>query len=192
MNDMAQPPRVPFDATQITRPDPLLMHYYFYCALLSLPAFPLVLIQSWMRYATLRYRFDDEGVSMRWGVFFRNEVNLTYRRIQDIHLTANIVQRWMGLAKISLQTAAGSSQAEIVIEGVLQAEQLRDFLYARMRGAKDGHLTTQPVLAEIQNSAIKATETASATGVGNDEALRTLIDIRDSLQSLVRRQGGAS
>jgi hypothetical protein len=64
-------------------------------------------------------------------------VNLTFRRLQDIHLTHNLLQRWMGLATISLQTASGNAGAEMAIEGVLQAEALRDFLYARMRGARD-------------------------------------------------------
>ncbi len=77
--------------------------------------------------------------------FFKREVNLTYRRLQDIHLTHNLLQRWMGLATISLQTASGNAGAEMSIEGVLEAEQLRDFLYARMRGAKDDQRTIQPV-----------------------------------------------
>ena len=28
-----------------------------------------------------------------WGLLFRHEVYLTYRRIQDIHVTRNIVER---------------------------------------------------------------------------------------------------
>ncbi|MHC4419126.1 MAG: PH domain-containing protein, partial [Planctomycetota bacterium] len=65
------------------------------------------------------------------------EVHLTYRRIQDIHLTRNVIQRWMGLATVAIQTASGSATPEMKIEGILQAAELRDFLYSKMRGARD-------------------------------------------------------
>ena len=135
----SNPPRMvaEFDAFKLERPDPRLFQYYLWCALLTVPLSPIVFIALWFRYSTLRFKFDDAGVAMSWGVFFKQEVYLTYRRIQDIHLTRNLLQRWMGLAKISLQTASGSSKAEMAIEGVLQAEELRDFLYSRMRGAKN-------------------------------------------------------
>src|SRR5262245_41415184 len=93
-----------FDPRTITRPAPILMRYYVVIALLSTAGFPVVLIQRYLRYRTLRFRFDDEGISLSWGVLFRTEINLTYRRIQDIHLTHNIIQRWMGLSTIEIQT----------------------------------------------------------------------------------------
>ena len=74
---------------------------------------------------------------MSWGLLFRREVHLTHRRIQDIHLTRNVIQRWMGLATVAIQTASGSSTPEMKIEGILQAAELRDFLYSKMRGARD-------------------------------------------------------
>src|SRR6187431_816691 len=89
------------------------------------------------KYQTLRYHFDDAGISMSWGILFRREIYLTYRRIQDIHLTRNILQRWMGLATVSVQTASGSSSPEMSIEGLLEAEQLRDYLYGKMRGVRE-------------------------------------------------------
>jgi putative membrane protein len=100
------------------------------------PFFPFVLVPLYFRYHTMRYRFTDEGVSMSWGVLFRREINLTYARIQDIHLTSNFVERWLGLARIQIQTASGSARAEMTIEGVREVRALRDFLYSRMRGAR--------------------------------------------------------
>ncbi|MCA9192516.1 MAG: PH domain-containing protein [Planctomycetales bacterium] len=168
----------PIDPKLIERPDPILMRYYFLVALMSGPAFPFTLLALYFRYITLRYKIDDSGVSMRWGILFRKEVYLTYRRIQDIHLTRNFVQRWFGLAKISLQTASGSSQAELCIEGILAAEQLRDFLYTRMRGAKGSASTSTHAMP------------AQDPGPANlrDEATVALLGIRDALQQLVTRQ----
>jgi len=122
----------------IERPDSSLMTYYALAAIITGPAFPFVILPLYFRYHTMRYRFTDEGVSMRWGILFRKEINLTFARIQDIHLTSNFVERWLGLARIQIQTASGSAKAEMTIEGVPQFEGLRDFLYSRMRGAKGG------------------------------------------------------
>ena len=72
---------------------------------------------------------------MRWGVLFRREVHLTYPRIHDIHLRSNVVERWLGLGRLLIQTASGSAKAEMTIEGVLEFETLRDHIYERMRGA---------------------------------------------------------
>lgn len=120
----------------LERPISNLMVYYVLMSLLLGPFFFFMLIPLYFRYITLRYRFDEEGVHMRWGILFRRQINLTYTRIQDIHLMSNVVERWLGLARIKIQTASGSSQAEMTIEGIEASGELRDFLYARMRGTR--------------------------------------------------------
>lgn len=121
----------------IERPHQNLMWYYGLASLLAGPFFFIPLVPLYFRYHTMRYRFDADGVKMRWGILFRREVNLTYARIQDIHLTSNLVERWLGLAEVKLSTASGSSSAEMTIEGLLEYELVRDFLYMKMRGAHD-------------------------------------------------------
>ena len=121
----------------IERPHPNLMTYYVLSSLLLGPFFFVPLVVLYFRYHTMRYRFDEHGVSMRWGILFRREVSLAYARIQDIHLTSNIVERWLGLAQVKLSTASGSASAEMTIEGRQDYELVRDFLYSRMRGVHD-------------------------------------------------------
>ena len=116
------------------RPDRRLLTYYVLQAILSGPLFPVVMFARVLRFRTLHYVFDDDGVSMRWGVIFRREVSLTYARIQDLHLVTNVVERWLGLGRIQVQTASGAAKAEMTIEGLPDFEPLRDRLYARMRG----------------------------------------------------------
>lgn len=179
---MSQTEPTDFDATKIDRPDPVLFRYYVFVSMLSGPLTPLVLAPLYFRYITLRYKFDESGVSMKWGILFRREVYLTYRRIQDIHLTRNILQRWMGLAKISLQTASGSSQAEMAIEGILQAEELRDFLYSKMRGARNdsGSAMTGELNAAIDHHPHPAGQP--------DRATKALEEIRDAMQKLAEQK----
>ncbi len=121
----------------IDRPHPRLMKLYLVRAVFSGPALLVALPILWFRYHTMRYRFDEEGISMSWGILFRREVKLTYARIQDIHLVSGVLQRWLGLADLHIQTASGSATAEMTLEGLLEFEAVRDFLYSRMRGARD-------------------------------------------------------
>jgi putative membrane protein len=131
----------------IERPASSLMKYYFFASLVAGPLFFIPLIPLYFRYHTLRYRFDDEGISMRWGILFRREINLTYARIQDIHLRSNVVERWMKLARIEVQTASGSSGAEMTLEGLHEFNAIRDYLYSRMRGSRDRNLRSASVSA---------------------------------------------
>jgi uncharacterized membrane protein YdbT with pleckstrin-like domain len=164
-------PSEPFDPAQISRPDRVLFKYYGCIALLTGPLAPITFLPLLFKYQTLHYRFDDSGVAMSWGLLFRRETYLTYQRIQDIHLTRNIIQRWLGLATVSIQTASGSATPEMSIEGILAANQLRDFLYAKMRGAK-GEKEQEP--------------SAESSEANSDDALAILRDIRDALRAMQR------
>jgi putative membrane protein len=129
-----KPEAVPPQIASLERPDPALWKYYIVTSLLSGPFLIFTLPYLYFRYHTLRYRFDAEGIHMKVGILFRKEINLTYARIQDIHLRSGLIQRWLGLANVDVQTASGSLGAELVIEGFKQYEAIRDFLYTRMRG----------------------------------------------------------
>jgi uncharacterized membrane protein YdbT with pleckstrin-like domain len=167
-------PAESFDPSGITRPDPALLKYYMLSSLLAGPLFPFVLLPMYFKYETLKYRFDESGISMSWGILWRREIHLTYRRIQDIHLTRNIIQRWMGLANVGIQTASGSSGPEMTLEGILQADQLRDYLYTQMRGAR-GERDPKAAVAQQPDQHF------NESGEG-DETLTLLREIRDLLR----------
>ncbi|MBA2270562.1 MAG: PH domain-containing protein [Verrucomicrobiota bacterium] len=156
----------------LERPDPSLWTLYLIRAVLSGPFIVVMLPLFFFRYRTLRYRFDQEGIHMRVGILFRREVNLTYARIQDIHLQSGMIQRWLGLADIQIQTASGSAGAELVIEGFKEFEAIRDFLYTRMRGTKSGSALPVPSSQTVE----------AGTSNANDDAVSLLLSIRDELR----------
>tara|TARA_R110002072_G_scaffold169569_1_gene323181 strand:+ start:294 stop:836 length:543 start_codon:yes stop_codon:yes gene_type:complete len=121
----------------INRPHADLMKYYLIASFVVPPIFPILMIIGAIRYRTMRYKFTAEGISMSWGLLFRKEIIIQYSRIQDIHLRSNMIERWLGLAKVLVQTASGSATAEMTLEGLKEFEAVRDFLYHRMRGVKD-------------------------------------------------------
>lgn len=169
---MAGPMTTAFDEQKILaleRPHPALWKYYLICAVLTGPGIVFTLPYLFFRYHTLRYRFDAEGIHMRVGILFRREVNLTYTRIQDIHLRSGILQRWLGLANLEIQTASGSATAELVIEGFKEFEAIRDFLYTRMRGYQTRHAPSGAGLAVTRTD-------------DQAEMVSLLISIRDELR----------
>jgi putative membrane protein len=151
---------------QISRPEPKLLTLYLLYALCTLIFFPIVFVPLWIRYATLRYRFTEEGVGKSHGLLFKHEDLVQYARIQDLHLSRNLFQRWLGLATIEIQTASGSAGAELTVEGLSNYDELRDFLYSKMRGVRFG----------------EGDEPAAAAG--EDEATALLTQIRDEIRLL--------
>jgi len=172
----------------IERPHPRLLWLYIVRSVLTGPGLIILMPLLIFRYITLRYRFDPEGIHMRWGLLFRNEVNLTYARIQDIHMTSGLIQRWFGLSDLQIQTASGSTKAEMTIEGMLQSDAIRDFLYTRMRGYR------VPASAPISTSAPAAVASANGPSpAGDAQALQLLSEIvaelRATREALERRSG---
>jgi putative membrane protein len=161
----------------LERPDPALWNLYVLHALLTGPGILFMLPYLYFRYRTLRYRFDEEGIHMSVGILFRREVNLTYARIQDIHLRSGFLQRWLGLADIQIQTASGSAGAEMVIEGFKEFETIRDFLYTRMRGYQ-----TKPVgPAALTGETTQRLPVGRGTGE-DPEMVVLLLSVRDELR----------
>lgn len=129
------------------RPVKTLLTYYILQALVTGPGLVVMLPLLYFRYHTLHYVFDDQGMTVRWGILFKREISLTYARIQDIHLVSNVVERWLGLGRVQIQTASGQSGAEMTIEGLADYEAVRDELYRRMRGARAGQQAPRAVAA---------------------------------------------
>ncbi len=155
---------------EIERPHPNLLKLYLLRCLAFFPAFFISFPVLFFRYYTLRYSFDEEGVSMKWGILFSREINLTYSRIQDIHVHAGLMQRWFRLADLKIQTASGSADAEMVIEGLPEYDMIRDYLYTRMRGYKAPEAKTE------------TGKISSSIPQDNNEIIRLLGEITEELK----------
>ena len=156
----------------IKRPHPNLLTLYLLQALPTLFAFPFVFLPRYFKYRTLRYDFGDDGISASWGLLFKREIHLTYRRIQDIHVSRNLIERWLGIGKVEIQTAAGRASAELSIEGMEHWGPVRDFLYGRMRGT--GSL---PTAADAEPGAPAVAEEGTEA-----EAIALLRGIKDDIE----------
>jgi uncharacterized membrane protein YdbT with pleckstrin-like domain len=166
----------------VRRPVPALLTYYVLLSIAAGPGVVVALPLRIFRFRTLQYEFDDQGVTMRWGILFRREISLTYARIQDIHLVSNVVERWLGLGRVQLQTASGQAAAEMTIEGLPDFERLRDELYQRMRGAK------LPAAASQAPAHAAAPQSAPDSLGDVTVALREAVDELRAIRALLSRR----
>jgi len=177
----AQPDRSEVVGTE--RPSSRLLTYYILSSIFWGPLLVIILPYRFARYRTLRYRFDQEGVSMSWGALFRREIHLTYSRIQDIHLTSGILERYLGLARIQVETASGKAGAEMTIEGLEQFEEVRDFLYSKMRGLRRELPDRRPehlVTADSESAVVTSVDGDLVAMLG--ELATTLRELRHLLE----------
>lgn len=183
---------VPVDSARVqelTRPDPELWTLYIIYSVLSNLALPFVMLPLYFRFKTLRYRFDDHGVSVSYGLIWRRETYLTYARIQDIHVTRNIFERWLGIGTVQIQTASGSASATESIVGLKAFQEVRNYLYAHMRGHRR---VQQPAESSrgASRDAVRAgsaqIEQPQAALASGDDALAVdaLTGIRDELRAV--------
>lgn len=68
-----------------------------------------------LRYATLRYRIDEDKIVVTQGLLFRSERQVPLSRIQNIDLVQNLLHRLFGVAEVRVSTA-GSAEPEAVFK----------------------------------------------------------------------------
>lgn len=105
---------------------------------LYLGGYVIAAVAFFVRFKTLHYRFDHDGVAQKWGLLFRRESFLAYARIQDVKVSQGFVERAFGLGTVRIQTAGADKGAEESIEGLREHELVGEFLKARTRGGKVG------------------------------------------------------
>ena len=93
---------IPPEIARLERPCEQLLTWYFLKALATVLAFPVTMLLFYFRYHTMRYKFDEEGIHMSWGILMRHEIMLNYSRIQDIQMHSNVIERWLGLTRIEV------------------------------------------------------------------------------------------
>ena len=170
---------------EINRPDKKLLTSYIMQSFVWGPAFFFPLITNVIKYQTLAYNFDNDGITMSWGRLTRREVRVNYQAIQDIHLRSNLLERWLGLARLEVQTASGEASAELVIEGIPQYNALRDYLLERMQ--LNRHKSTVTVTAPVVSQTSKPTSMDEETLVTLTAALHEVAaELRALRADLVR------
>lgn len=124
----------------------------------------IVIFLAWVQlyYESMWYELREDEMSWKRGIWFRTTGIVPYNRITNLDIRQGPVMRTLGISTLAIQTAGYSGQAvpEIKIEGVEDAEELREFIRSLVRdtashgdgtgGEKPAPATTnESMLAEL-------------------------------------------
>ena len=119
-----------------------------------------------LNYSLRWYIITDRSLRMRTGVFYVEELTMTFSNIQDIRVSAGPLQNFLKLADVEVHSAGGGSGGAGGhvgrFENVSNANEIRELLVDRLRTYRDSGLGES------------APATAAVTGQANDAALLVL------------------
>ncbi|WP_135363214.1 PH domain-containing protein [Halosimplex halophilum] len=89
------------------------------------------------RYRRFEYELTADTFDIRSGVLSRRVREIPLRRIQNVDISQNVVQRVLGIAEVDLETAGGGgTEAQLQYVGVDDAERLQSEISRLSRAAK--------------------------------------------------------
>lgn len=103
-----------------------------------------------LRYDTTWYVLSERSVRIRRGLWVIEEKTFTFENVQNVEIRQGPLQRHFGVSNLVIQTAGGGSVAtphgtvggahQGVIEGVDDAEQIRERIMSKVRAARSAGL----------------------------------------------------
>ena len=107
-------------------------------ALVAVPPLGVFVFLTWWIpafYRTAAYRFTDEEVEYRRGVFFQQKTTVPYNRITNVNASQGPIQRLVDAGSVGIHTAGygGQMGAELSVSGVSDYEELKDQVLAKVR-----------------------------------------------------------
>ena len=108
-------------------------------AIVGVVALAAIEAGTWLGWRATGWRLDDRLFAMRAGVYTREWTGVPRDRVQSVLVSTNPLQRWRGLATVTVRTAGAHTPA-VVLSDVEEsnAEHLRAEL-APARAASEQH-----------------------------------------------------
>jgi uncharacterized membrane protein YdbT with pleckstrin-like domain len=135
--------------------------------------FALILIGPY--YRSLRYEVQDDEVVVNAGIWTKSVKHVPYRTVTNMQVKRDVVDRWLGIGTLNIQTAGMSGQtgAEERLVGLSNVQEVYESVAEELRRFRGGMAPTQ---ADIE------VEPAAALPDGLGEILAEVRAIRKSLE----------
>lgn len=177
--------------------DPKLKVYYF-CQVILVMALTCVgipLIIPWLIFGmlyvnkyfeSLECTLSERELSVKRGVWFRQEKTIPLEKITDLAMHEGPIQRSFGLCSLKIETAGSSAPqgaADAGLIGIIEPQEFRDQVLDQRDRVSSGGLRSEVVAP--------ASPTAGPAGgaLGHEEVVGLLREIRDLL---ARQEGRGS
>ncbi|NMN96867.1 PH domain-containing protein [Antrihabitans stalactiti] len=104
----------------------------------------LAYIAIHLRYDTTWYVLSERSMRIRRGIWVLREATITFENVQDVRIQQGPLQRYCGIASVIVETAGGGAKKDEnpfaghtgLIEGIEDAERIRDLIMARVRQSR--------------------------------------------------------
>ena len=108
-----------------------------------------------LRYDTTWYVLTHRSLRIRRGIWVIHETTITFENIQNVSVDSGPLERWFGIANVIVDTAGGGPAKDRegktmanahrgIIEGIENAEGIRDLILNRLRKSRAGGLGDEP------------------------------------------------
>lgn len=92
------------------------------------------IVYETLRYRVFAYELDDTTLNIDSGVLFRREREIPLGRIQNVDMTRSILQRFLGITGVDIETAGGrSTEASLEYVSHPEAKRLQEGIRTRKR-----------------------------------------------------------
>ncbi|WP_414836438.1 PH domain-containing protein [Candidatus Nanohalococcus occultus] len=98
----------------------------------------VTLVWEYLVWRNYSFYIREENINIRHGVFQKKSREIPLGRIQNVDIKKNVVQRVLGIAKVSLETAGGGhTEASLKFIGDEQARQFQRKIRNLKKGVED-------------------------------------------------------
>jgi membrane protein YdbS with pleckstrin-like domain len=127
-------------------------------------------------YRTAAYRFTDDEIEYRRGVFFQQKTTVPYNRITNVGISQGPIERFVNAGAVGIHTAGygGQMGAELTIGGVSDFEDIQEQILDRVR--------ERPAKATEGEDTVETVESRTDEGEESTEMLGELRRIRELLE----------
>ena len=128
----------------------VMLSFEMWIGVVALSSFvPLLIVVGVVLYwipkfhSSITYVLEDDKITVKKGVWWKTKSFVPYNRITNINIYQGPISRRFGLGKLSIQTAgfslggrSGGREAEAVVFGVKNFEEIKDIIINFVRGMK--------------------------------------------------------
>lgn len=86
-------------------------------SLLAILFFGFILLIALLSFLNFHYSLNDEGLTIGYGIIFKKSITVPYDRIQNVNIEQSLIDRLLGLSRVSVETAGSSSGQPINVTG---------------------------------------------------------------------------
>ena len=146
------------------------------CTALNILWWAPIMMWSGLYYRSLSYEIGAEQVIVHQGVLTRAVKHVPYRTVTNVTVKRGLIDRWLGMGTLDIQTAgmSGTQQAEQSLVGLADADEVYDRVAAQLGRFRGGMSPTQAQLEAPGG----ADETLAAL-LAEVRAIRAALEDRD-------------